>query len=288
MTNLEIRFDAVTSWFHIIDLFVLAILAIAVVELVWDLVTRNKQSLWETAANVLISSGNIVLEKTAYGLIFLVGLLIVESIVFIKLPINIYTWVIAIILADFTYYWMHRLEHEIRFFWAVHSVHHSSTEFDLTTGLRLAWSEGLIEWIFFVPLVLIDFDVVQVIVSISVVVAYQTWIHTEKIRTLGWLDKVFNTPSVHRVHHGANPQYIDKNYGGLLILWDRLFGTYEPEDEKVIYGLTKQIGTSNPVRINFHEVIALYRDCAKARNISECWNHLSKHPGWKPDNQLSV
>jgi len=288
MQNIELRFSEIASWFQVIDVFVVAILGFVVIEIVWDLVSRNKTSLWETIANMLIGAGNIILEKTAYSLVFLVSLLLVESIAFFELPITPFTWVIAIILADLTYYWMHRLEHEIRFFWAVHSVHHSSTEFDLTTGLRLAWVEGLIEWVFFVPLVLIGFDVVQVIVSISIVVAYQTWIHTEKIGALGWLDKIFNTPSVHRVHHGANPQYIDKNYGGILIIWDRLFGTYEPEKEKVIYGLTKNIGTSNPVKINFHEFMTLFRDCMKSSNIKGCWGYLSKHPGWKPDSQQKV
>jgi len=288
MLNIELRFAEVEPWFQVIDVFVVVIMGFAVIEIVWDLVSRNKTSLWETIANMLIGAGNIILEKTAYGLVFLVSLLLVESIAFFELPITPLTWVIAIILADLSYYWMHRLEHEIRFFWAVHSVHHSSTEFDLTTGLRLAWIEGLIEWIFFVPLVLIGFDVVQVIVSISLVVAYQTWIHTEKIGTLGWLDKIFNTPSVHRVHHGANPQYIDKNYGGILIIWDRLFGSYEPENEKVIYGLTKNIGTSNPVMINVHEFKTLFSDCMKAGNIKGCWGYLSKHPGWKSDIQQKL
>ncbi len=283
MQNIELRLDAVAGWIAVIDLVVAIILAAALLEIIWDLVTRYKKTLWETSANILIGIGNIILEKSAYGLAFLIGLLLTEPFALIDLPINTITWIIAIILADLAYYWMHRLEHQIRFLWTLHSVHHSSVEFDLTTALRLSWLEGLVEWIFFVPLVLIGFDAIQVLVSIATVVAYQTWIHTEKIGKLGWIDKVLNTPSVHRVHHGSNRQYIDKNYGGILIIWDRLFGSYEPEHEKVVYGLRKNIQTSNPVKINFYEIYTLFLDCKQARSARECWQFLVRRPGWKPE-----
>ena len=184
--------------------------------------------------------------------------------------------------ADFTYYWMHRWEHEIRILWAHHSVHHSSPEFNLTTALRLAWIEGLIEWIFFVPMIVIGFDVAQTIIALAIGLAYQTWIHTEKIGRLGWLDKVLNTPSVHRVHHGANPSYLDKNYGGILIVWDRMFGTYQPEDQPVVYGLTKPIGTSNPITINFFEYAQIIKDLRRSRSWYEACGYLFKRPGWRP------
>lgn len=283
MQNIELRLDAVAGWIVVVDLVVAIILAAALLEIIWDLVTRYKKTLWETSANILIGIGNIILEKSAYGLVFLIGLLLTEPFALIDLPINTITWIIAIILADLSYYWMHRLEHQIRFLWTLHSVHHSSVEFDLTTGLRLSWLEGLLEWIFFVPLVLIGFDAIQVLVSIITVVAYQTWIHTEKIGKLGWVDKVLNTPSVHRVHHGSNRQYIDKNYGGILIIWDRLFGSYEPEHEKVVYGLRKNIQTSNPFKINFYEIYTLFLDCKQARSARECWQFLVRRPGWKPE-----
>ena len=160
---------------------------------------------------------------------------------------------LALIAADITYYWMHRLEHEVRTLWAYHSVHHSSAELNLTTGLRLTWIKGVIEWLFFVPMILIGFSAIQTPITLSIVVLYQTWIHTEKIGKLGWADQIFNTPSVHRVHHGSNKEYHDKNYGGILMLWNRILGTYKMETEKVIYGITTPVGSCNPVVINFHE-----------------------------------
>jgi len=280
METLEQRFEQVSTWLIIIDSFVLMIMSLALFGIAYDYVSQRQRSYKEVSANVLIGVGNTLLNLTSYGLIFIVTLYIASEVSLWQIPVNTWTWVFAVIVADFFYYWMHRVEHKIRFLWAIHSVHHSSKEFDLTTGLRLAWLEGLFEWAFFVPMVLLGFDIVQVTVSIVSVVAYQTWVHTEYIGKLGWLDKVFNTPSVHRVHHGSNPQYIDKNFGGVLMLWDKLFGTYQAEEEKVIYGLIQNIETSNPIKINFNEWIALFRDSAKTNNFKQKWLYFIKPPGW--------
>jgi len=129
-------------------------------------------------------------------------------------------------------------------------------------------------------MVLIGFDMVQAIVSIIIVVAYQTWIHTKHIGKLGWLDKLFNTPSVHRVHHGSNPQYIDKNFGGILMIWDKMFGSYQAEEQSVVFGLTKNIGTSNPLTINFYEWITLFKDLQSTKKFNEKWAYLINPPGW--------
>jgi len=239
MDPLTQRFEAVSGLMSNIDVFVLSILIFGLIGIVFDLITKKQRRYQEV--NITIGVGNGLLGLTAYGLIFVIALYGVEQIAFFQIPINLWTWVLAILVADFSYYWMHRIEHKVRFFWTIHSVHHSSTEFDLTTGLRLAWLESLIEWVFFVPMILIGFDLVQTIVSLLIVVAYQTWIHTKHIGKLGWLDSVFNTPSVHRVHHGSNSKYIDKNFGGVLMIWDHLFGSYQKEQEPVVYGLTKNI-----------------------------------------------
>lgn len=280
MDTLEQRFIEVSMVLNAIDNFTVIIMGLAFLGIVYDYLQKKERSYKEVYANVLIGIGNILLNLTAYGLIFIVTLYLAELAIPWHIPMNVWTWALAFIVADFSYYWMHRIEHKVRFLWAIHSVHHSSTEFDLTTGLRLAWLEGLFEWVFFVPMVLIGFDLVQVTVSIIAVVAYQTWIHTESIGKLGWLDKVLNTPSVHRVHHGSNPKYIDKNFGGVLMLWDRLFGTYQVEEEKVIYGLIQNIKTSNPIKINFYEWIALFKDSAKANNFKQKWFYFIKPPGW--------
>jgi len=283
MQTLEQRFEALASWLGMIDTFTLIIMLFAFVGIMYDVLTKKKRMYREAGANVLIGIGNGLLSLTAYGLIFIVTLWLVEQVVLWHIPINVYTWILAVMAADFSYYWMHRIEHKVRFLWAIHSVHHSSKEFDLTTGLRLAWVEGLFEWAFFVPMVLLGFDVVQVTMGIIVVVAYQTWIHTEHIGKLGYLDKIINTPSVHRVHHGSNVKYIDKNFGGILMLWDKLFGTYQAEEEKVMYGLLQNIDTSNPISINFYEWKEMFKDIRKAKSFKDKWKYILKPPGWSPN-----
>ncbi len=282
MDNLELRFDAVAGTLEILGLYSLAMIALAIIEILWDLVFKRRSGWKETAANITIAAVYNLLERSAYGAVFIVALAIAESFVPYRLPVNAWTWVAALLLADFTYYWMHRFEHRVRVLWAYHSVHHSSPEFNLTTAYRLAWVESLVEWVFFLPMILLGFDLVQTLLVLFVVVAYQTWIQTQKIGRLGWLDKVFNTPSVHRVHHGANPAYLDKNYGGILILWDRLFGTYQAETEPVIFGITKPLETANPITINFGEFLAIARDCLRAKSLGDAWSYLVKPPGWAP------
>ncbi len=277
------RFEAVGRWFIAMGLISLFFLGLAVLELIWDRVTGGRPRLAETGANVAIAAGNELLNRTAYGAVFVVGLFLAEPLALFDIPMGgWWSWALAILAADFSYYWMHRWEHEIRVLWAYHSVHHSSPEFNLSTAYRLAWVEGLVEWLFFVPMVIVGFDPVQTLVAILVVVIYQTWIHTQKIGRLGWLDRVFNTPSAHRVHHGANTRYLDRNYGGILILWDRLFGTYQAEDEPVQFGITEPLGSANPLVINFHEFLAIARDCLKSARLSNVRRFIFGRPGWRP------
>jgi sterol desaturase/sphingolipid hydroxylase (fatty acid hydroxylase superfamily) len=173
------------------------------------------------------------------------------------------------VLSDFVYYWVHRLEHRSRFFWAHHGVHHSSSSFDLSTAGRIAWTEPLVSWYGLVPLVLVGFHPLQVLVLSTLGLLYQTWIHTQKIGDLGAFELVFNSPAAHRVHHASNAPYLDKNYGAVLIVWDRLFGTYAraTPDEPIRYGLTTDIGTKNPVRINLHG----YAELLRGLRSSETW-----------------
>jgi len=281
MELLELRFAGVEHWMDKIDMFNGIIISFAFIGIAYDFFSKKQRGYKETGANILIGIGNLILGATIFSILFLVTLYMAEQVAFWEIPVNGYTWILAILVADLSYYWMHRIEHKVRVLWAFHSVHHSSQEFDLTTGLRLAWFEGLIEWIFFVPMILIGFDMVQAIVSILVVIAYQTWIHTENIGKLGFLDHIFNTPSVHRVHHGSNPQYIDKNFGGILMLWDKLFGTYQKEEEKVIYGLMQNIETKNPISINFYEWKAMFKEMGKADTFADKIRFMLKPPGWK-------
>lgn len=218
MNAIDAQFTAFADRFEVLELIGLIFLLAIVSETLWDIFTGQRKKLSETFANFAIALGNHFLERTLYGLIFILGLFFATPFAPFSIPITWWSWVLALIAADLTYYWMHRWEHEIRILWAYHSVHHSSSEFNLTTGLRLIWVKGLIERVFFVPMILVGIDVVQTIIALVIVVAYQTWIHTEKIRKSGWADRIFNTPSVHRVHHGSNRKYIDRNYGGMLIV----------------------------------------------------------------------
>lgn len=284
MDTIEQQFTNFAATFEVLDLIGLLFLLLIVGETVWDFIAKNRPNLKESMANAAIAIGNSLLERTAYGLVFVVALFITEAFAFTTIPYTWWSWLLALLVADFTYYWMHRFEHEVRILWAYHSVHHSSPEFNLTTGLRLAWVEGLVEWLFFVPMILLGFSAMQTLIAIAIVVLYQTWIHTEKVGKLGWVDRVFNTPSVHRVHHGSNKQYHDKNYGGILIVWDRLFGTYKAEKEQAIYGITTPVGTANPVTINFHEFMRIAKDMAAANSVKEVLAYAFKRPGWKPED----
>jgi len=159
------------------------------------------------------------------------------------------TWVICFVVIDFLYYWDHRLGHEINWIWSFHSIHHSSEEFNLAVASRLPWFEEVYRWIFLVPAALLGFPVPMILASKVLNRTYQFFVHTRYIGNLGPLEWVLATPSQHRVHHGRNPEYLDKNYGGFLCLWDRLFGTFEEELAKVEYGLVEQIGTLNPFKV---------------------------------------
>ena len=180
-----------------------------------------------------------------------------------------WAWPALILGHDFCFYWYHRFSHRVRAGWAAHVNHHSSQAFNLTTALRQSWTTPLYSYGFFMPLALVGFTPAHVITAGAISLVYQFWIHTETIGRLGPLEWFLNTPSHHRVHHGANPQYIDKNYGGIFIIWDRLFGTFVPEGEKVRYGLTNNVGSHHPLRIAFHDWIALFREMRAAPTLRD-------------------
>ncbi len=251
-------------------------------EIFLDLFTPKERRWKDTGANIIIFFLGQLLEKTIFGSIGLICLLPFYHLTPLEIPMNGWTWVLSLLAADFTYYWMHRIEHEHRILWANHSVHHSSEDYNLTISMRLSIIESAIEWIFLIPMILIGFNPFQAIISLVFVAQYQTWIHTERIIKLGWLDEVFNTPSVHRVHHGSNDKYLDKNYGGILILWDKLFGTFQREEEKVIYGLTKNINSNNPITINFIEYQNIWNDVQRCRTWKDRFRIIFGNLVWKP------
>ncbi|MDA5556851.1 sterol desaturase family protein [Shimia sp. MMG029] len=195
------------------------------------------------------------------------------------------TWpwiVVAILLADLTYYWEHRIAHRVRLLWTQHAVHHSSRDYNIVTAIRFGPLESLWSFIAHIPMVLVGFSPDVVLGSVVLVLAYQTWLHTELIGKLGPLEWILNTPSHHRVHHGCDDKYIDKNYAGILIIWDRLFGSFQVEEERPRYGLTTDFDSQNPVKVWFSELPALWRDITRAKSGRELFGRLFGPPGWKP------
>jgi len=186
----------------------------------------------------------------------------------------------AILVWDFIYYWNHRFMHESRYMWAIHVVHHSSERYNLSTALRQPVADALGTFLPQGVLCLAGFQPSLISSARGINLIYQFWIHTEAIGRLGPFEKILNTPSHHRVHHGVNPQYIDRNHGSILILWDRLFGTFEPEGEKVVYGLTRNIKTFNPLRIAAHEHREMLSDVWHSRGWRERLSFVVRGPGW--------
>ena len=195
---------------------------------------------------------------------------------------------VAILGWDAIYYWNHRLNHECRWLWAMHVVHHSSERYNLSTALRQPVAEGLTMSVPYGLLALVGVRPSVIENARALNLIYQFWIHTEAVRSIGWLENVLNTPSHHRVHHGTNRQYLDRNHGSILILWDRLFGTFEREDERVVYGLTTNIHTFNPLRIATHEWRDVLRDIAGAATWRERWSFLLRGPGWAYDRRAQL
>lgn len=200
-----------------------------------------------------------------------------------QLPSNQwYTWVIAIVGVDLLFYSYHRIAHRVRLVWATHQAHHSSEYYNFATALRQKWNNSgeIVMWL---PLPLLGVPPWMVFAGFSISLIYQFWVHTERIGTM-WrpIEFVFNTPSHHRVHHGRDPEYLDKNYGGILIIWDRLFGTFQPELFRPHYGLTKPVNTYNIWRLQTHEYAAIARDVRGARRWRDRLGYAFGPPGWKP------
>ncbi len=198
-----------------------------------------------------------------------------------------WAFILCFVLDDFAYYWAHRTGHRVRWFWASHVNHHSSQHYNLSTALRQSWTGFIaLSFIFRIPLALIGFHPAMILFVGAINLIYQFWIHTEAIGRLPrWFEAVMNTPSHHRVHHATNPRYLDKNYAGTFIIWDKMFGTFAPEvdGERIRYGIVKQLGSFNLLWSAFHEWIGIARDVWSAP-----WQHkfgyIWRPPGWSHDN----
>lgn len=202
------------------------------------------------------------------------------------IPVNGWTLLPIFLGVEFCYYWFHRCSHRIRWFWSAHVVHHSSDRMNFTTAMRQSLLYSITGWwLFFAPLILLGVHPAVVFLLYACDLAYQYFVHTEAIGKLPrWVEYVFDTPSNHRVHHGCNPEYIDRNYGGVIILFDRWFGTYAEEQAPVRYGLPTPVNSYNLLTLNFHEFLAMWRDVLRAGPPGQQLGHLWKPPEWqRPD-----
>ena len=194
-----------------------------------------------------------------------------------------WTWVVGALAVDCAYYWYHRFSHRVNLGWATHVVHHQSEEYNLSVALRQPWFSRLYAWVFYLPLAILGFPLEVFVTTFAFNLLYQFWIHTETIDRMGTaFEWIFNTPSHHRVHHGTNPEYVDKNYGGILIIWDRLFGTFEVEVERPLYGTLKPLRSWNAAWANIQPWVSLMRASAEQTKWSDKVALWFKPPGWTP------
>jgi sterol desaturase/sphingolipid hydroxylase (fatty acid hydroxylase superfamily) len=232
----------------------------------------------ETIGSILVGLGNLVVSG-GIKVVMLYGVVWLYNLVPWRMELNWWTALPCYIIYDMFSYWAHRISHEQRFWWATHVVHHSGENYNLAVSFRLSWIQHL-KIIFFLPVALFGFHPVVFFVTYQIAVLFQFWVHTEYIRKCPkWVEYIFATPSNHRVHHGSQEQYIDKNYGATFIFWDRIWKTYEPEGEKVIYGITTNIpNKANPFFINFHEVKDMIQDVKSAKGFRRKWFFIFGSP----------
>lgn len=200
-----------------------------------------------------------------------------------QIPNKVWTFFILFFLYDLCYYWAHRLSHEINLFWGGHVVHHSSEEYNLSVALRQSSTQTIWTFMFYLPLAVIGFDPVMLVLVSGINLLYQFWIHTEAIDRMGFLEKFMNTPSHHRVHHGRNPKYIDKNHGGTFIIFDKWFGTFQEEEERPTYGITTPVQSWNPVWVNISHYATMKKELGMISGIKDKMKYLFNKPGWLPE-----
>jgi sterol desaturase/sphingolipid hydroxylase (fatty acid hydroxylase superfamily) len=263
---------------HKIVIFAVLI-ALTTAGLAWDMLRAQPRDPKETISNLVIFAGNSSMNLFVAQALQLAALGWVASLAPWRVPVNLYSFAACLIALDLCYYWRHRWEHEIHLLWAEHSVHHSSEEFNFSTSIRLPLVNPLLGWIFFTPLAIAGFPPKLILASFFLNLLYQYWVHNGQIGRLGWLEHVLSTPSNHRVHHARNPGYLDKNYGGILILWDKLFGTYAPETVNPEFGIVEPIATQNPLLVNLRPITRLYGKARKQPTFGRKLRVLFGPPG---------
>ena len=246
----------------------------------------SKKKLYRLNDAVTNISCGITQQLTGtFLIIFAIGIyqLIYEHLAIFIIPSNAFTLILLFVLVDFAYYWAHRMSHEINLLWGSHVVHHQSEDYNFSVALRQSSLQVIWTSFFYLPLALIGFNTLDFALMVALSTVYQFWIHTETIKKLGPLEYIFNTPSHHRVHHGRDPKYIDKNLAGVLITWDMLFGTFQKEEEKPCYGITRLVKTWNPVWANLDHYVFMWSDLKKIRGLQNKIKYVFYKPGWYPE-----
>ncbi len=265
----------------------LALIAIEIAYVAWrkQPFYRVNDSVNDLSAGILSQLGGVFLKVVTLGTYLLVYHYASLQVLLgaPAIPNHWLSWVVCFILVDFAYYWFHRLSHETALGWSTHVVHHQSEEYNLTVALRQSTFGPLVSWPFYLPIAFLGFTPEMYVVSYGVNLIYQFWIHTRTIDKLPrWIEFLFNTPSHHRVHHGKNPKYCDKNHAGVFMIWDRMFGTFVPEEEEPVYGITVPLNSWNPVHANTGPTANLFRDFWRARSLRDKLGVLFNKPGWRP------
>ncbi len=266
-----------------VPLFVVAIL----LELAWITLKRRggRYETRDALTSLAMGAGNVI-EGLVLGFVAYGYFTFMWQFRLFDLGTSAAVIVLCFILNDLAYYWIHRFGHRIRWVWAAHVVHHSSQHYNLTTALRQTWT-GTVTLMMLVktPLILLGFHPAMVIFVSGLNLIYQFWIHTEAIDKMPrWFEAVMNTPSHHRVHHGRNPRYLDANYAGVLIIWDKMFGTFVPEQETPEYGLVFNLGTFNPLRVATHEWVGIFKDVfQRGITMGDRLKYMFAPPGWSHD-----
>ncbi|SHL18437.1 Sterol desaturase/sphingolipid hydroxylase, fatty acid hydroxylase superfamily [Chitinophaga jiangningensis] len=262
--------------------FVLLILAEIIITTIDN---RHRYETKDAASSIAMGLGNVFTGLFTKTIILGTYMLVYEKIRVYTLGFEWWVWILCFFADDFSYYWFHRISHSVRFFWASHVIHHSSEKYYLATALRQTWTGNFTgTFLFWLWMPFVGFHPVMVMTMQAISLIYQFWIHTEVIHKLPKpFEYILNTPSHHRVHHGSDLNYLDKNHGGILIIWDRLFGTFTAEQERPTYGLTSNIHTYNPLRIATHEWVAIWQDLRHSKSIKEALHYLFDSPGWSAD-----
>ncbi len=243
----------------------------------------NKDRLKDIYTNICIGIFFMAMGLSFRGLV-LVSLNSLHEFSFFKVTSTWYHWILIFLLLDLIHYCAHCLEHNVRVFWTIHSIHHSSEHYNYSTAIRGPLGTAIYVMVYSAPLCLMGFEPLNVMLVDQIILLYAFFLHTEKVKKLGVLEYFMSTPSHHRVHHGANDGYLDKNFGACLIIWDKLFGTFKSEDVKPVYGIRPSMNSANPVSIVTHEWSRLIHDLRSTNDFKNWFNFIFNKPNWTPNS----